>query len=188
MHYCWRTRRRYKLELLRFCSSTQAYNISWHIRSTDLDEIFCREVQWNYGHNLTILGHFGCGLDNWCSVPCRGNLCFVPQGPDRLWSMCNRLPASSVFGRWPLWESPVCGLEDEGRKRKETIKFAPFPSLRFHFFPYIPSRKLPVNDSIRESSSHFSEAKTLTPPIPWVHFPGDSDPGREADHWRQSSA
>jgi hypothetical protein len=70
--------------------------------------------------------------------------------PCWLFRSFNCIVASAVFGRWP-W------CENEGRKRKETIKFSPL--LLFLSIPSIPCSKLLISDSLRGSNSNISEVK-----------------------------
>jgi hypothetical protein len=67
---------------------------------------------------------------------------------------------STVFGRWPWRESPVCGPLNEGKKRKKTIKFS-FPPPPFLPFPY--SERL-VSDSLRGSNLNIKRWLALAIP------------------------
>jgi hypothetical protein len=60
--------------------------------------------------------------------------------------------ASTVFGRWPWWETPVCGPHNEGGERKET-SFSSFP---LHCLPFNPFQQTSV--------------KWLAPRLQFKHF------------------
>jgi hypothetical protein len=68
-----------------------------------------------------------------------------------------RTVTSTVFGRWPWWQSPLFRTLNDGTMKKGKLSL-PHP-IPFQPFPSILPSKLLVTDSLQDSNSNISEAK-----------------------------